>query len=133
MRSVQYRTQEEHFAHVVKPRHEPARERIVAVDRLGVTESLQDRVGVVPKCLVEGRQLNSRRDRSFVGICGVHGCLECCRGHVRFLSLQVSVRRKFMRLWPLRIAIGVLIGVTLSHAQHREWVYRRRDATTPLF
>jgi len=32
------------------------------------------------------------------GICGVHGCLECCRGHVRFLSLQVSVRRKFMRL-----------------------------------
>jgi hypothetical protein len=41
---------------------------------------------------------------------------------VRFLSLQVSVRRKFMRLWALRIAIGVLIGVTISHAQHREWV-----------
>jgi hypothetical protein len=44
------------------------------------------------------------------------------------------VRRKFMRLWALRIAIGVLIGVTVrSHAQHREWVYARRYATTPLF
>jgi hypothetical protein len=44
------------------------------------------------------------------------------------------VRRKFVRLWALRIATGVSIGVTIrSHAQHREWVYARRDATTPLF